>query len=1510
MKKIIGLIALAAVLMTTFLPLFSVSAAEPDGDYYIYTAEDLATIIETSSNMKSEYVAKDGSSFMSFKLKSASASEYLRANFYPANADESAFTPEFNAKDYPIVVVSCKTNVVNSSSKLAANVGLKLTSTEKYERCWGLTSTTSFCTANTKDTLTKVIFDVSKFNGYESGSANWAGVDANSGLKYFRIPAWNGSTNISNFTNEYFDIEYIGVFKNVNDANAFSFEDYREAKKNTVELYDENGELLETHYVKSGDTLRLPTRKTSSSKVFVGWKKETGSELFNTSVTVFESMKLTATYADCKIYTGDDVSAWTTVNNFTLQNTCFDEDGNIFVRVSTPTPVQSYGNNDFALITPTETIKASEYPVVVIGYRSTITDYGDWALSVSLKVESTGEYKRFWGLSDAHINGGEDQKAVFDVRKVTGGDAGVNYSGVASDSNIGYLRITPYASNWGVEKTPGQYFDITYVAFFEDEASAREFEYSPEKYRGGEENHTAFMLRDTDFAFRPDDNLTRAEAASALARLIVDVNSIAGKYTSFFDDVSASDWYYDEVAYLERLGYVESGSSFNPDDDITKGELAGWLKAANDAGEALSEYPESYTSSSTLKRSEAAKVLSQAAGRTPTADGIRYASTAYFCDVDKTTSNYAYIVEAVYTHSLEYDSNNNELWVNCDDNDFYISKASDTLVAELDAEFDRRVAEIRATASEHPTTSGNSWWGNRTYYVSSKNGNDSNNGTSSSTPFKTLDKIASTNLKSGDVVLLERGSEFRLSGTFSLKSGVTYSAYGTGDKPRVLAGVDASSPSQWSAVSGCPGLYVFNQAFDSGQDIGNIVFNDGEMYGQRVIKQFTSDKLFEAGRDKIVGNGRDFWELDIEKYEFKDYTDILDIVNDQKAAGKNPDLIYFHYWKEYTGGNNKVYLYSAKGNPGDLFESIDLCKRGNVIWVEYSYKDITLDNWALFYGGSHGVGASSCSNLTVRNCEIGWIGGSIQYITPSTNVLVRFGNGIEIYGEADGFYAYNNYVYQCFDCGPTVQWQGKLTDDDDGIVLQKDVEFYDNVLFDSALEVWLSTTSEITDTSYAKLINCKMYNNLVKGGGYGFAGYNHQKNEPCQFYGGGTTKAPYVNCVMENNKFWGSKVNVLKANPTSMVDGQGFAWKNNLIVHPYDGKLGSLGSDPKTATGKIVWYTYNNEVMKMLIANEAFGYNDFVYTLSEGQEDPIEAHNAALAEKISYVEIRTAEELLSISPNGKYKLVADIDLDGISWSPVGTEEFPFTGEFDGNGFEISNLKATTGTSVSLFGICEGAKIVDVTVVDASITVTGGNNDVYAAVIAHKVTDKTEISDCTVSGSVTVDTDGTAYAAGICAYNASSDISDSVSDVIVTVTAGDSAYVAGICAYLYSDATLTGCDNKAEVTADSESTHIGGIYAEMKTDTANSNLVPVVEDCRDLSVAEKGDVNRDGGVTHLDVVILARGVAKWTGYENSINVNSCDLDGDGKVGLIDIVYLSRHLAGWKGYETLTALAYLG
>ena len=88
--------------------------------------------------------------------------------------------------------------------------------------------------------------------------------------------------------------------------------------------------------------------------------------------------------------------------------------------------------------------------------------------------------------------------------------------------------------------------------------------------------------------------------------------------------------------------------------------------------------------------------------------------------------------------------------------------------------------------------------------------------------------------------------------------------------------------------------------------------------------------------------------------------------------------------------------------------------------------------------------------------------------------------------------------------------------------------------------------------------------------------------------------------------------------------------------------------------------------------------------------------------------------------DGVYELKNDIDLTGTDWIPIGTALYPFTGEFYGGYYHLSNLNITTtvyngGTymgfllyGAGMFGYVSGANIVDLDLIDPTLTLTTNN----------------------------------------------------------------------------------------------------------------------------------------------------------------------------------------------------------
>ncbi len=89
------------------------------------------------------------------------------------------------------------------------------------------------------------------------------------------------------------------------------------------------------------------------------------------------------------------------------------------------------------------------------------------------------------------------------------------------------------------------------------------------------ETHTAYIFGYDDGTFRPDKNMSRAEAAAIFARLISEQKGekISGK--SDFADVKSSEWYSKFIGYIEKYGIIKgySDNTFKPDENISRAEF-------------------------------------------------------------------------------------------------------------------------------------------------------------------------------------------------------------------------------------------------------------------------------------------------------------------------------------------------------------------------------------------------------------------------------------------------------------------------------------------------------------------------------------------------------------------------------------------------------------------------------------------------------------------------------------------------------------------------------------------------------------------------------------------------------------------------------------------------------------------------------------------------------------------------------------------------------------------------
>jgi hypothetical protein len=220
------------------------------------------------------------------------------------------------------------------------------------------------------------------------------------------------------------------------------------------------------------------------------------------------------------------------------------------------------------------------------------------------------------------------------------------------------------------------------------------------------------------------------------------------------------------------------------------------------------------------------------------------------------------------------------------------------------------------------------------YYVDSAAGSDSNTGTATDKPWKTIGKINSTSFAAGDSILFKKGSTWRealiVPSSGNTSKNLSFAYYGSGVNPRLLG----SKVSTWSLSSG--NVWVSDLTFTNPYGGG-----------------FTSEIFFE----EISGT--------VKNGSYKSSTSAL-----------NAEY-------SWTWVSNKIYVYSAT-DPDQRYKSVEIPQIGTII--EPNNKQyLHFRGINLFYSASEGFGDGSYPNqkltgLIVENAEIAFHGSIIAEI--------------------------------------------------------------------------------------------------------------------------------------------------------------------------------------------------------------------------------------------------------------------------------------------------------------------------------------------------------------------------------------------------------------------------------------------------------------------------------------------------------------------------------------------------
>ncbi|MBQ4612656.1 MAG: right-handed parallel beta-helix repeat-containing protein, partial [Clostridia bacterium] len=505
---------------------------------------------------------------------------------------------------------------------------------------------------------------------------------------------------------------------------------------------------------------------------------------------------------------------------------------------------------------------------------------------------------------------------------------------------------------------------------------------------------------------------------------------------------------------------------------------------------------------------------------------------------------------------------------------------------EQNSRYDSQANAMRNEIVNAPNETYSSDASTTVYYVS-PNGNDNNDGKSPEKAWKTLNKVNAlsdgTSYKK-QVVLFERGGLWR--GSIITRAYTTYGAYGTGAKPRFYGSLMNYANVEWKKSEQYPNVWEV----DTSVNDAFVHLDTQEEWGNDIGAVFFTDYRYN-NRGQVVGDDVVYWG---EKM-FYDY--------DADNPTRPEMLKDFQFYHDQL--NHKLYMYlelEEGETPADLSDCIEFAPRYRVVVrnEDYTSNYITIENLCIKYTGSHGIGFGASSNLTIRNCEIGWIGGSMH------SGKTRFGNGIEIYGNSHDDLVENNWIYQCYDAGFTNQGGTQYN-----ITARNNLVEY--CLYN--IEIWEGSDDLNADGSVKKdnrMYDCTYENNLLR-----FAGYNFERDNRM---GSGLTCSSHFNFYYHERDMQNVVVknNVLDTAYCALVmvaypnqDGKGPIITGNTYVQSYD-RYSSLAflwclenEDPYNGGVPETYYKADNQTQieasaKLLDPNYVAAYYDGKVSYAQG----------------------------------------------------------------------------------------------------------------------------------------------------------------------------------------------------------------------------------------------------------------------------------------------------------------------
>jgi hypothetical protein len=409
-------------------------------------------------------------------------------------------------------------------------------------------------------------------------------------------------------------------------------------------------------------------------------------------------------------------------------------------------------------------------------------------------------------------------------------------------------------------------------------------------------------------------------------------------------------------------------------------------------------------------------------------------------------------------------------------------------------------------------------WAGTTYYVS-PNGNDAADGTSPSTPFRTLSRASQLSLGQGDSLLLERGGVWRAQQLIvrfangSADQPVTVGAYGTGAAPKILGSIDVND-ADWTPVPNRPNVYrntvgrAANAFYDADRFVtrftsvsqvyatpnsyasvgGSLYYNTGgKNIGSVDTKMGVSDRLMWV---------RDSQHVIVENIESSDSGRIgggvsfkVDTSSDVTLRNLRADNAGRHHYEIVDSnrflGENLQANYAMPGQGSTAFVSYSgvdsLTRHDNHVWKNIRYHDPATRS-GIFYTHGDAVGDISIEGIYSDT------GNPFSIATEGSNqkIVIKGGDvgGINLQGNnttVDGLRVSGNNVNIQVD-GDNNVLQNLLLD---GIVLDsiKPAAIFitgvDNVVRFNTISMGPTPSRDVTGISVTSTGTAEVYGNVI-----------------------------------------------------------------------------------------------------------------------------------------------------------------------------------------------------------------------------------------------------------------------------------------------------------------------------------------------------------------------------------------------------------------------------------------------